>query len=191
MLKLSVSFLLLIVAVGCSKTNDMEHLEIRNGLYYEKNAKKPFTGVIASDYANSQIYGRGYNGIIFTKGEIIEGKKEGLWKEWYSTDKQFFEGHFLNGLGDGTHIWWHPNGEMLAKGNYFEGKRHGLFKKWYETGSIHQKLNYQFDNLHGEQIQYDASGKITLKSVYDKGKLICKLTYNASGEIYGKKDKCD
>ncbi len=180
--KHSILILLFILISGCGATDDINRLEQRAGLYYEIGDDKPFSGNIDSDYANSSIYGRSYNAIVITRGKIIEGKKEGVWYEWYARGKLFFTGEFVNGLPEGMHNWWHINGKIMAQGPYLHGKRHGVYKTWYDNGNKKLILNYDEDELSGEQLKWDQNGMLALREIYERGRLRCRQLFDNESE---------
>ena len=49
------------------------------------------------------------------KGEILEGKKDGLWEEYWD------------------------NGQLYSKGHYKDGKRDGLWKYFYQDGAVYKE----------------------------------------------------
>jgi antitoxin component YwqK of YwqJK toxin-antitoxin module len=56
---------------------------------------------------------------IEDKGNYIDGKKEGLWEEYYQ------------------------NGQLKAKGVYKEGKEDGAWEVFNEQGKLKAKINYR------------------------------------------------
>lgn len=181
----------MLLLTGCQPTNDINQLEQKHGFYYEIGDSISFTGSIDSDYANSSIYGRSYNGVVQTRGKIINGKKEGIWYEWYSRGKPFFSGEFINGLPEGVHNWWHPDGKIRAQGPFLHGKRHGIYRSWYENGSKNLVLNYEEDRLQGEQLKWDPNGDLAIREFYTKGKLRCRQLYENGNDITEQTGSCD
>ena len=188
--KNTISLMLTLLLLGCGATNDINRLEQRAGLYYEIGDDKPYSGNIDSDYANSNIYGRSYNAIVITRGRIIDGRKEGVWYEWYARGKPFFSGEFINGLPEGIHNWWHINGELRAQGPYLHGKRHGVYKSWYENGSRKLVLNYDQDRLTGEQLKWDQNGMLSMREMYDNGILRCRQLFDLNEQLINETGKC-
>ena len=62
--------------------------------------------------------------------QTIDGKREGLWREWWS------------------------NGQLMREGNYVKGEREGLWKYWYENGQLEWEGNYVNGLFHGEVKEY-------------------------------------
>ena len=63
------------------------------------------------------------------KGEILEGKKDGLWEEYWD------------------------NGQLVYKGHYKDGKKDGLWEYFDEDGSLTLTEDYKEGELIGELIE--------------------------------------
>ena len=132
-MKYFLVILLLFFSVGCSKIINSDDLILSktDGLFYEKNNKKPFTG---------EVTGR-------VKGQIIKGKREGEWLEYYT------------------------NGSLESKSNYKDGKEEGGFISYDVNGRIVYKYNYKLGKLDGEWLHYYETGELKEKRLYKSGKL--------------------
>lgn len=91
----------------------------------------PFSTYSSSDivYNNKLAYFKNnmelVNGVIndsMNKGEIIKGKKEGVWMNW------------------------HKNGQLKKMGQYKNNKQIGLWEYWYENGQLHARGLYKNGN---------------------------------------------
>ena len=80
----------------------MEDLIWKNGIYYKKSAKSPFTGKI--------------NGNI--KGLITNGKKEGTWVRYYSNGQLFLLSNYRKGRKNGAWITYNNEGHLIEKGHH-------------------------------------------------------------------------
>ena len=132
-MKYFLVILLLFFSVGCSKIINSDDLILSktDGLFYEKNNKKPFTG---------EVTGR-------VKGQIIKGKREGEWLQYYA------------------------NGSLESKSNYKDGKEEGGFISYDVNGRIVYKYNYKLGKLDGEWLHYYETGELKEKRLYKSGKL--------------------
>ncbi|NND76693.1 MAG: hypothetical protein HKN39_00730 [Flavobacteriales bacterium] len=105
-------------------------------------------------------------GEIITKGEYIDGLKEGEWfyhvgdhtekgsysdgeknSNWihtYDNGKTNFRGEYINGLAVGKHKYYFPTGKIKEEGKYNSGLKDGDWKRYDEDGNILWILN--FDN---------------------------------------------
>lgn len=95
-------------------------LEERDGLMFEANDGKPFTGKHVNYWDNGDEQ---------KKEEINykNGVLDGLFTEWYENGQKSLEANFRNGLLDGVETIWYENGqkkyELNWKADYDESLR--------------------------------------------------------------------
>jgi len=111
--KTFILFISLILITGCEKTIDFEKLQERNGVYYEVNSDKPFTGKVSSKYDNGQKE---------REGNTREGKEDGLWTWWYENGQKEKEGNTKEGKEDGLWTYWNENGNVTKTETYSNGE---------------------------------------------------------------------
>ena len=101
-----------------------------NGLYTRKFSDYPITGKVYGYY--------GKDDEKLTKvyiGELVKGKKEGIWKFWYhDTGLKSEEIHYKNNDFDGLWTKWDENGRKKWEWTYKDGERDGISTHWYENG---------------------------------------------------------
>jgi antitoxin component YwqK of YwqJK toxin-antitoxin module len=119
---------------------------------------------------------------VITKGELVEGlkegvwffemtdyredgsykgdKREGLWKHIYTTNqKTRFEGNYTDGQPDGKHIYYYENGNIREEGKYIFGRREGDWKYFDEEGLLILTITYKDDveiKFDGQKIKLDS-----------------------------------
>jgi antitoxin component YwqK of YwqJK toxin-antitoxin module len=121
---------------------------------------------------------------IITKGELVDGlkegpwffemtdyreqgtykgdKREGPWKHIYTaTGKSRFEGNFTDGQPDGKHIFYYENGKIREEGKYIFGRKEGDWKYYDEDGMLILTITYKDDmevKFDGAKIKLDGPG---------------------------------
>lgn len=120
------------------------------------------------------------SGLVITKGEYIDGLKEGewiyelndhiekgnyryglkngVWKHYDINGTKTFEGEFFEGQPKGKHKWWYANGKLKEEGKYAFGEKVGSWKKYNENGSLLITIQYK----NGEEFKIDGK-KIKIK----------------------------
>ena len=156
-MKYFLVILLLFFSVGCSKIINSDDLILSktDGLFYEKNNKKPFTG---------EVTGR-------VKGQIIKGKREGEWLQYYANGSLESKSNYKDGKEEGEVFWYYQNGRLEISGNYKDGKEEGGFISYDVNGRIVYKYNYKLGKLDGEWLHYYETGELKEKRLYKSGKL--------------------
>jgi hypothetical protein len=94
------------------------------------------------------------NGVLYCDsgimGNIVDGKRDGLYKEWYWMGKLRIEANYNKGSLQGYFRCWYENGNIDAEGNYHNGQRwDGIHRSWYENGQLSSERNYKDGLGHG------------------------------------------
>jgi len=103
-------------------------VESKNGLYYFKNERQPFSG------DNICIYKS--NGEYAIQGEIKNGLKYGAHIQWYENGQKMSEVSYIDGKEEGIATAWYENGQKMMEINYKDGNEDGKGTEWNEDGII-------------------------------------------------------
>ena len=101
-----------------------DELEEREGIRYLKGSGNPYTGKTFVLHENGQKKG---------EGAYKDGKKDGLWLEWYSNGQKMWKINYKNDKLDGLLLRWHENGQKSWEGNWKDGKEIST-KYWNSKG---------------------------------------------------------
>ena len=103
-----------------------DELEEREGIRYLKGSGNPYTGKTFVLHENGQKKG---------EGAYKDGKKDGLWLEWYLNGQKKWKINYKNNKLDGLLLGWHENGQKRLEVNYKDGKEvEGSAKYWNSKG---------------------------------------------------------
>ena len=133
---------LLLCSLGFSQYNtpiNFELLEERDGLYYQYNSPKPFSGKV-------------FNIDGLSEGSIRNGKKTGKFSFYYDNGQLKEEGYYSNNLQQRKWTYYFENGQLNGTGSYKDGDgtdlgdtgipRHGRIGKWkfyHENGQLNSE----------------------------------------------------
>ena len=83
---------------------------------------------ISGKYKIGEKTGKGKEYIIDTEilifeGEYLNGRRNGIGKEYYNNDNLMFEGEYLNGRRNRKGKEYYRNGKLMFEGEYLNGKR--------------------------------------------------------------------
>lgn len=109
-------------------------------------------------------------GTLITKGEFIDGLKDGFWFFEYGDHKE--EGDFRNGERNGYWVYTYPNSKINFEGKFVEGVPDGKHKYYYDNGKLKKEEFY----LMGTKTD-------TWKSYNELGELIITI-HHKNGEEY-------
>jgi hypothetical protein len=88
MKKILLIVLPLLLIVGCSKPINDESLIDKDGLKYHPDSKELYSGKVFTNYIG---------GMTKMEGSYLEGKKDGLFTQWYNNGQKKSEINFKNG----------------------------------------------------------------------------------------------
>lgn len=100
------------------------------------------------------------NGQIKEQGQLVKGKRHGVWKEYYE------------------------NGNLKLKEQYIAGGLNGTRKEYFEDGKMKSEFNFKNNKYNGYQKQYDNQGKLLIEGEYINDKLHGDVKYYENGELY-------
>ena len=104
---------------------------------------------------------------IITKGEYLEGEKEGEW--FYQLNDHQEIGKYLYGERNGYWEHQYPNGKVSFKGLYEGGRPHGDHKYYNKRGILVRKEVYSFGIKDGKWRWFDDDGVEYLSITYKDG----------------------
>ena len=108
-----ILLIILLLIVGCSKPINENSLIDRNGVKYQQDSQKPYSGKVF------RLYDTGENK---NEGIYKDGKLEGLFTQWYENGQKWFEVTFKDGKEDGLWTYWNEIGDKLSEKTYKDGE---------------------------------------------------------------------
>lgn len=171
------NFLLDSIWVFYSETADTSEkisyvLGKKNGYYFkystvtEKNAPKRNVVVSKELFVNDKKESIGYyyypNGSLAQTITYKNNKRHGLAREF---DKQ----------GTLITVLEYFNDYLIDKQNInrvVEGKKEGIWREYYDNGKVKSEHHYTNDQLDGYQKDYNQTGNLVLKQLYNDGKVV-------------------
>ena len=127
MKRMLIVITVLMLIVGCTKEPmNFEKLQERDGLMYEVNSTKPYSGKAISLYENGQKKG---------EGTFKDGKREGLFVYWHENGQKSQEETFKDGKREGLFVYWYENGKKKSEGTFIDGTPQPDWKYWYKSGN--------------------------------------------------------
>jgi antitoxin component YwqK of YwqJK toxin-antitoxin module len=71
----------------------------------------------------------------------FNGRRDGLWEEYFANGHLHYQGKYINGLYDGEWVKYDTDGSLLFKGHYKKGLIIG-FWEWYDGGILEEIIYY-------------------------------------------------
>ena len=104
----------ILIIISCSKEIQLDQLVERNGLSYEVNNEKPFTGSTLSYHPNGQLESR---------IEYKDGLKVGMSEIFYENGQILTSKNYKDGQKNGLVNSFYQNGSLSERENYKDGKK--------------------------------------------------------------------
>ena len=101
--------------------------------------------------------------------QVINGKREGLWRCWYSNGQLYIEGYYFNDRRDGLWRCWFENGQLWEEGYYFNGKKDGLWRWWHDNGQLCENDCYVNGKQEGLYRRWHKNGQLSIEGHYIDG----------------------
>ncbi len=148
-----------------------------NGLVCYVKKLTPVTGRVSEEFQNIKQ--------LKSETDYIDGKKEGLYKEWDKKGKLKINVNYINGLKDGLCKEWYHNGQISKEQHYKDGKKDGLCNEWSYDGQIIKEQHYKDGKKDGLHKVWRENGQIKSEINYldDKIDGLCKRWSENSGKL--------
>ena len=109
-------------------------MEKKEGLWYLKDANKPYNGSFIDYY---------YNGKKRGEGTLHDGKIDGLRTVYYTNGNKEFFINYKDGIKEGYSEEYFQNGKIKHKGNYKNDLDDGLWQEFYSDGKIKRQATFK------------------------------------------------
>ena len=129
---------------------------------------------LIENYKNDKLDGQTiYYGVYtetpLSETEYYDGKKNGLFRQYYDNGKIQEETWFKGDRKNGLSRWNNKAGQRIAEYNYVLGNFEGIQKTFYENDSLQSYNIYINNKLSGEAKEYYRNGKVKLSGKYIDG----------------------
>lgn len=162
---------------GCqTRILDIDQLDDKRGLYFEKDAESPYTGKGVSFYPNGEKE---------LEINFLNGLPHGSWSTYGKNGEILRKFVYKNGQLI-IFATFYNNGEPLLYGEYKNGKTHGKNIAWWPNGTKKFDVDFQNDKKHGREFRWHSNGQLALEAEYKKGKQIKAIYWDKEGNVVKK-----
>ncbi|MDR6301456.1 toxin-antitoxin system YwqK family antitoxin [Mesonia maritima] len=109
-------------------------------------------------------------GELVSKGNMIDKKREGIWKYYFKDGNLMMQETYKNDVLNGWKIVYFPNGKITEKKHFENGVANGENLIYAKNGTLIQSYTYKDGKLHGSTETYNASGNLISEGNYKQGK---------------------
>ena len=112
----------------------------RDGLYYRKGDREPYTGWFAQTHSNGRVRSLLY---------LSDGLLDGPLRTWHDNGRKEGTAFYKRGSKEGEHRVWHSSGQEILRSRFKNDQPDGLWLKWYENGKRKEERVYKGGRLSG------------------------------------------
>tara|TARA_B100001250_G_scaffold387215_1_gene384393 strand:- start:3106 stop:3609 length:504 start_codon:yes stop_codon:yes gene_type:complete len=141
--------------------------------FFKENDNEPFTGLVFDIDKTT--------GKKILNYKMVNGVKNGFYKEFYFDGSKKYEEIFKNGKRDGSSILWYRSGKKWLHSFYKDGKIDGLWTWWYENGLKKEEFIYKDGIKNGLYIKWYENGNKKQETTFIDDKLISEKKWNEDG----------
>ena len=120
---------------------------------------------------NGKFIDRYENGNKKFEVHYVDGKIEGLHKQWFENGNKKSVDVYMNGKFNGSVTNWYENGKKRLESSYKDGKKNGLVTDWYVNGKKRSEVFFKDGLKDGEEKFWFESGNILSLWPYKDGKV--------------------
>ena len=194
-MKKLLTILCLVLLVSCSPPPEVPSNQLveRQGVTYQVNSEKPFTGTSVEYYLDTIIKNEFEERVLWKRTTYKDGVVDGLYESFHPNSQLKEKGNYNNGKEDGLQEKFFDNGQLQEKrtiengklvlhqtfdqeGNplndliYKDGKKTGVEVRFYENGQLEERGNFKNGEMDGLWEFYQENGQLEFRSNYKDGK---------------------
>lgn len=110
----------------------------------EPSQQKPTKPLTMDDEGYTGKYEKRYdNGRLRIQGNMVNGKREGLWKYFYDNGMLWSKGYYQDDLQHGMSSVYFRSGILRMQGEYANGENIGVWSFWNEEGELIKKVDVE------------------------------------------------
>jgi len=162
---------ILLISSGISREYDIDIIVERDNLFYLKFSDEIVSGKVYQMFSGNKVI----------LGEVVDGKKDGKWTEWYESGQLRFAETYKDGELDGKSTYWHENGQKRYEATYKDGKIDGLWTLWYENGQKWVEIAYKNGRKDGLHTGWHENGQKRSETTFKDGELISGKCWDEDG----------
>jgi len=165
--KRQVVYVMLITAIffySCEKEVSSDMLVERNGLQYEVNSEKPFSGKSVEYFDGGEVKSNSKS--------YKEGQLHGQQQIYFNNGQMKADTKFKDGLASGAQSLWYENGQLWSEASWKDGKFNGTVMSWRENGQPDTEEHYKDDILHGVKKMWYKNGRLRFEGNFKDGILV-------------------
>lgn len=139
-------------------------------LQFDRHGKLTLLENYSKGVLHGQVlyYGQ-YAQTPMSETNFSNGKKSGLFRQYYDNAKIQEDTYYQNDLKNGSSRWYNKTGRMIAEYNYLNGNFEGEQKTFYDNDTLQNLSTYKNNQLFGDYKEYYRNGNLKISGKYVDG----------------------
>jgi len=137
---------------------------------YHDNGRKELEETYINNVRQGRAIAYSYPGKRIEQKYYVNDTLHGKYYKWHGNSELQIYGEFINGLFDGTWLYYDDYGELIGEGKYEAGN--GIQRFWNPNGSLASRTTYVNNLKHGKEYFYTPDGEVDYVVEYAYGEPI-------------------
>lgn len=138
-----------------------------SSIRYHDNGRKDTEEMYVNNLRQGKATEYSYSGKRVEQKHYLNDTLHGKYFKWYPNSELQIAGEFIEGLYDGTWLYYGDYGDLVGEGKYVAGS--GIQRFWYPNGSVRSRTTYVNNLKHGTEYIYTPSGELDYTIEYEYG----------------------
>lgn len=137
---------------------------------YHDNGRKASEETFVNNLRHGKAVEYSYAGKRVEQMYYENDTLHGPYRKWHGNGVLQISGELINGLYEGTWLYYNDYGELIGEGKYKAGE--GIQRFWNPDGSLRSRTSYKHNEKHGMEYHYLPDGSLDFTAEYDHGELL-------------------
>ena len=117
-----------------------------------------------------------------SEGDYFYGRENGTWKFWYRNGQLKEEANFIEGMLNGSVVYYYESGQKEKEGYFWYDKPDSLFQEWYSDGRLKSKGSFNRGMREGVWEYYYPDGTLWKREEVKNGVTYFKALNSREGK---------
>jgi antitoxin component YwqK of YwqJK toxin-antitoxin module len=134
---------------------------------YHDNGRKELEETYINNVRQGKAIAYSYPGKRVEQKYYVNDTLHGKYSKWHGNSELQISGELVNGLFEGTWLYYDDYGDLIGEGKYESGN--GVQRFWNPDGSLASRTTYVNNLKHGKEFYYKPDGEIDYVVEYANG----------------------
>ncbi|RLD78420.1 MAG: hypothetical protein DRJ15_11590 [Bacteroidetes bacterium] len=137
---------------------------------YHDNGRKELEETYINNVRQGKAVAYSYPGKRIEQKYYVNDTLHGKYYKWHGNSELQISGELVNGLFEGTWLYYDDEGDLIGEGKYESGN--GIQRFWNPDGSLASRTTYVNNLKHGNEYFYTPDGEVDYVVEYIDGEAV-------------------